>query len=128
MALDPASGLQASVRAVLAGLLEVGQTRLQLASTELEEEGLRLAELLLWAAVGLFFLGIGVIFAGLLVVVLFWDGPREWALAGVTAVFVGAGLWAVATLRNKARNKPPFLAATLGELRRDRSALGGPAP
>ena len=121
-------GLLASLRSVFAGLLEVGQTRLALASTEIEEERLRLAELLLWATMALFFLGIGVVFAGLLLVLLFWDGPREWVLAAVTTVFLAAGLWTGAVWRRKARDKPAFLAATLGELRRDRAALGGPAP
>lgn len=121
-------GLLASVRSVFAGLLEVGQTRLQLASTEIEEERLRLAELLLWATMALFFLGIGVVFAGPLLVLLFWDGPREWVLAGVTAVFLATGLCTGAVWRRKARSKPAFLAATLGELQRDRAALRGPAP
>lgn len=34
----PPPGLLGSARAVLAGLVEIGQTRLQLASTDLEEE------------------------------------------------------------------------------------------
>jgi uncharacterized membrane protein YqjE len=121
----PPPGLLGTTRAVLVGLLEVGQTRLQLASTEIEEERLRLADLLIWATFSLFFLGLGVVFAALLLVLLFWDGPREWVLAAVTAFFVGLGLWAGLTWRHKARSKPPFLSATLGELKRDRDALAG---
>jgi len=126
--LEPTPGLLASVRAVLAGLVELGQTRLQLASTEIEEERLRLVELLLWALFALFFLGVGLVFAGALVVLLLWDGPREWALGGITALFVGSGAWAGVVWRRKARAKPRFLAATIGEFQRDRAALGERLP
>lgn len=126
--MDSTPGLLASARAVLAGLIDIGQTRLQLASTEIEEERLRLAELLLWATATLFFVGIGLVLAALLLVLLVWDGPREWVLGGVTAVFLAVGGWAAAAWRRKARNKPAFLATTLAELKRDRAALGGWAP
>ena len=121
-------GLLASARAVLAGLIDIDQTRLQLASTEIEEERLRLAELLLWATAALFFIGIGLVLAALLLVLLVWDGPREWVLGGLTALFLAIGGWAAAAWRRKARAKPAFLAPTLAELKRDRAALGGGAP
>ena len=118
-----AQGLLGSARAVLVALLEIGQTRLQLASTELEEERLHIAELLLFATAALFFLGIGIVLATLLLVLLFWDGPRVLvlALAAVTFLAVGAGL--AAAWRRKAAAKPPLLASTLAELQRDREAL-----
>lgn len=124
-ALPPSPGLFGAARKVLAGLVEIGQTRLQLASTELEEELLRLAELLLFAVAALYFLGIGLLLATLLLVLLFWDGPRVLVLAGVTAFYFAAGVGLALTLRRKARTKPPLLAGTLAELRRDRDALRG---
>ncbi|ODV13462.1 MAG: hypothetical protein ABT20_02110 [Rubrivivax sp. SCN 70-15] len=125
---NPSPGLLGSLRELLGALLDVGQTRLALASTELEEERLRLVELLLWATLALFLAGIGIVLAALLLVLLFWDGPREWVLGGITAAFlVGAGA-ALAVWRRKAHDKPPLLAATLAELRRDRDALRRPPP
>ena len=118
-----AQGLFGSARAVLVALLEIGQTRLQLASTELEEERLRIAELLLFATAALFFLGIGIVLATLLLVLLFWDGPRVLVLALAAAAFLGVGTALTLAWRRKARNKPPLLAATLAELQRDREAL-----
>ena len=124
----PAPGLLGTLRELLGALLDVGQTRLALASTELEEERLRLVELLLWATLALFLAGVGIVLAALLLVLLFWDGPREWVLGGITAAFVlGAG-GALAVWRRKAHEKPPFLVATLGELRRARDALRRPPP
>jgi uncharacterized membrane protein YqjE len=119
----PQPGLLGSGRLVLAALIEIGQTRLELASTELEEERLRLTELLLYGVVALFCVGVGLVLALLLLVLVFWDGPRVLVLAIETAVFLGTGLVLVAVLRHKARNKPRLLATTIDELRRDRDAL-----
>ena len=116
-------GLLGSARAVLVALLEIGQTRLQLASTELEEERLRIAELLLFATAALFFLAIGIVLATLLLVLLFWDGPRVPVLALAAAVYLAIGAGLAAAWRRKAAAKPPLLASTLAELQRDREAL-----
>jgi uncharacterized membrane protein YqjE len=118
-----AQGLLGSARAVLVALLEIGQTRLQLAGTELEEERLRIAELLLFATAALFFLGIGIVLATLLLVLLFWDGPRVLVLALAAAAFLAVGAGLAAALRRQAAAKPPLLASTLAELQRDRDAL-----
>lgn len=120
-----AQGLVGSARAVMVALLEIGQTRLQLASTELEEERLRTAELLLFATAALFFLGIGIVLATLLVVLLFWDGPRLFVLATATTLFLALGAGLAAAWRRKSRAKPALLATTIDELRRDRDALIG---
>lgn len=118
-------GLLGSARAVLVALLEIGQTRLQLASTELEEERLRIAELLLFATAALFFLGIGLVLATLLLVLLFWDARvLVLALAAAVSLVIGAGL--AVTWRRKAAAKPPLLASTVAELKRDREALIAP--
>jgi uncharacterized membrane protein YqjE len=120
-----AQGLFASARHVLAALVEIGQTRLQLASTELEEERLRLAALLLYAAAAFFFLGLGIVFATLLLVLVFWDGPRIAVLTLLVLLYLATGAGLAVVWRHKARNKPPLLATTLAELRRDRDALLG---
>jgi uncharacterized membrane protein YqjE len=122
-----AQGLLGSARLVLGALVDIGQTRLQLASTELEEERLRLAELLLFAAAALFFLGIGIVLATLLLVLLFWDGPRVLVLGLATLLFLAIGTGLAVALRRKARSKPALLATTIAELQRDRDALIGHA-
>lgn len=116
-------GLFSSARAAIAGLVEIGHTRLQLAATELEEERLRLSALLVYACVGLFFLGVGVVLVALLVVVLFWEDHRVLVLALEAALFLGLGAGVTLALRRKAAAKPKLLAATLAELQRDRAAL-----
>ena len=121
-------GLLGSARRVLVSLIEIGQTRLQLASTEVEEERLRIAELLLYATVALFFLGVGMVLASLLVVLLFWDTHRELVLAGLSGLFLLVGVGLAITWRHKARHKPKLLATTVAELQRDRDALRAGMP
>ena len=108
---------------MLGALIDIGQTRLQLAGTELEEERLRVAELLLFATAALFFLGVGIVLATLLLVLIFWDGPRVVVLGTSAGLFLATGAALAQAWRRKARAKPALLATTLAELRRDREAL-----
>lgn len=98
----PQPGLLGSARAALAGLVEIGHTRLQLAATEIKEERLRVAQLLLYACAALFFLGLGLVLAALLVVLVFWEGNRELVLGLETAVFLGLGAGLSLAWRHKA--------------------------
>ena len=64
------------VREFARTLLSLVLTRTRLAATELEEQALRLIEILIWLAAALFFLGIAIVFAAVLVVLVFWDSNR----------------------------------------------------
>lgn len=116
-------GLFGSARAAIAGLVEIGHTRLQLAATELEEERLRIGALFVYASIALFFLGVGLVLGALLVMVLFWDSHRVLVLALETALFLGVGAGVTLAWRRKAAAKPKLLETTLAELQRDRAAL-----
>lgn len=120
-----AGGLRfpAAMRDLLAALLDIGRVRLELASTELQQERLRLAELLIYAVLALFFVSTGLVIAAILIAVLFWDSHRVAALAGEAALFLVLGGWLGHAMRRKARQRPPLFAATLDELRRDGEAL-----
>lgn len=121
--MDAPPSLLSSVRSVLAGLVEIGHTRLQLAGTELEEERLRIAQLLLHATAALFFVGLGLVLFALWLVLVFWDEHRLLVLGVEAGVALAAGAVFAAVWRHKARTKPRFLGATLTELQRDRDAL-----
>jgi uncharacterized membrane protein YqjE len=107
-------------------LLSSALTRTRLAATELEEQALRLIEILVWIAVALFFLGVTLVFAAVLVVLLFWDSNRLLATGLLTALFVSIGAGAALVARTRLRERPKLLAATLAELERDRDTLGRP--
>ncbi len=112
------------VRELARTLLSFALTRTRLAATELEEQALRLIEILIWLAAALFFLGIAVVFAAVLVVLLFWDSNRLLAAGLLAALFVAIGTGAALIARLRLRERPKLLAATLAELERDRDTLG----
>ncbi len=119
----PLSGLLNSLTQVFGTLVAMAQTRLELLTTELQEEIQRAAQLLLWAFVALFAAGIGLFLAALVLIFAFWDTHRVLVSIIVTAVFFGIAAFAALHLASRLRNKPRMLDATLNELARDRQRL-----
>ena len=114
------------VREVARTLLSFVLTRTRLAATELEEQALRLVEILIWLCLALFFLGIAIVFAALLVVLLASESNRLLAAGLLAALFVTVGAGAALVARRRLRERPKLLAATLAEFERDRESLGQP--
>lgn len=119
----PISGLFRSLAHLLATAVGIAQTRLELLSTELQEEVHRVAEIMLWATVALLSAGVGLFLLALLVIFVFWDTHRVLASIAVTGVFFLIAATAGLVLRAKVRSKPPLLDATLAELKKDRASL-----
>lgn len=119
----PAVGLFDSLKGLTASLVAIAHTRLDLLSTDLEEERARLASVLVMVFVALFCLGVGVVLLAILVAVAFWDSHRLLALAGLTGIFLAGGVAALGCVRHKLRTKPRVFAASLAELSRDRQHL-----
>jgi uncharacterized membrane protein YqjE len=114
------------VRELARSLLSFVLTRTRLAATELEEQALRLIEIVVWLAVALFFIGIAIVFTAVLVVLLFWDSNRLLAAGLLTTLFVSLGTGTALIARRLLNERPKLLAATLAELERDRETLGHP--
>jgi uncharacterized membrane protein YqjE len=104
-------------------LLSFAETRTRLAATELEEQSIRLVEILLWLAAALFFLGVTLLFVAVLIVLHFRDSERLLAAGLIAALFAGAGVAAALMVRARMRARPKFLSATLTELQRDKERL-----
>jgi len=118
-----AAGLFDSIKALLATLVGIAHTRLELLSAELQEEIARVALLLLWGAVALFFAFIGIAFLGLSIVIAVWDEHRLLAAGLMTALFVVLAVaFGVAASRQISAKPRPFN-ASLGELVKDREDL-----
>jgi len=111
-----------SARELARALLSFAETRTRLAATELEEQSIRLVEILLWLAAALFFLGVALLFIAVVIVLHFWESDRTLAAGLIAALFVAAG--ALSGLVVRSRERPKFLAATLSELQRDKEKLG----
>jgi uncharacterized membrane protein YqjE len=122
---DAPVGLFASARRMLETLLALTQARLELATTEIEEELHRVAEILLWTFVVVFFAGLTVLMLAFVIVIAFWEDHRLLAAALTTLAFVAVTGIALLVVRAKARARPKLLEATIEEIKRDREALGG---
>lgn len=116
-------GLLASLAALAATLVAIAHTRLDLLSSDLEEEREHLLSLLMLSLSALFFLGIGVLLATLLLVVAFWDTYRLPVLAVLAGIFLAAGITAWRVALHKAKTKPRLFAASMSELLKDRKQL-----
>lgn len=116
-------GILRSARGLLATAIAIAQNRLELLATELQEERERLLGLAGFAAAAMIFLSLGIIFLAVFLTVLFWDSHRLLVLGIFSALFFGAGLFALAVVRQHLRRPAPLFAASLGELARDRAAL-----
>jgi uncharacterized membrane protein YqjE len=117
------AGVLDAAKRMLATVIALVHTRLELFTTEIEEEIQRAASILLWALVALFFGSLTVLFVAVTVLIIFWDTNRVLAASLITASFlvltVAFGLLARARLRAK----PRFMAASIEELKRDKEAL-----
>ena len=119
----PIAGLFHSLAKLLATAIGIAHTRLELLTTELQEEVHRVAEIMVYAAVALISAGVGLFLLALLVIFMFWDTHRIAASIAVTSTFFLIAVVAALVLRAKVRAKPAMLNATLAELKKDRASL-----
>lgn len=116
-------GLLESLTTLAATAVAIAHTRLELLSTDLEEEREHFFALLVLALTALFCLGIGVLLVSLLLVVAFWDTYRLPVLALLALLYLAAGIAAWRIALHKTRAKPRFFAASMSELLKDRQQL-----
>lgn len=104
-------------------LLAIAHTRLELLTTELQDEVKRTADLLIWAFIALYAAGIGLFLTALVLIFAFWETHRILVSIVVICVFFGIAAIAALTWRSKLRNRPRMLEATLTELAEDAERL-----
>ena len=117
------SGLAESLKRLASTSLAIIRARLELLSNEMEEEYLRIGQMLLYGSVALFFFGLAVMLLTVFIAVLFWDSYRLSVLGGLAAVFFIAGLLVCNALRRMAQEKSKLFSASLSELDYDREQL-----
>lgn len=121
-------GIVDSLRSMVATLLQVVHTRLELVTTEVQEEMHRIASIALWGIVATFFGGLFVLMVAVTVIIAAGEQHRLTAALVMTGVFLLIVAVAVLMLRARLREKPRLMSHTLDELRRDRERLGGAEP
>jgi uncharacterized membrane protein YqjE len=117
------TGLIESSKRVAGTLLAILQTRLALLSNEIEEERLRVGQMVFYASIALFFFGLSIMLLTALVVVVFWDDHRLLVMGLFAALYFVTGLLLWNALRRAAQQKPVLFSASLAELSDDRDRL-----
>lgn len=117
--------ISATVGRIASNLLAMVRTRLELAAVELQEETHRLLGYLAWGVAAAFFAVVAILLAILFVLVLFWDTHRLLAIGVMAGLFALLGLLAYFKVRGDLVTRPPLMAATLAELRKDAQAIKG---
>jgi uncharacterized membrane protein YqjE len=120
---QPTTGLFQSFSNFAGSLIAIAHTRLQLLTTELQEEVRQVGAILLWAFIAAFAAMLGLFLGALAVIFVFWDTHRIAASLAMIAMFVGIAIVAALVLAKKLRSKPPLLDDTLAELAKDRDNL-----
>jgi len=116
-------GIVRSGRRMLAILVGMARTRLNLLAIEIMQEKSRLWLLLILTALALLFAFMTLLTLSLLVVVAFWDDNRLLAIGCLLAFYVAATIGALIALRQKAKAGSQLFAGTLSELSKDSAAL-----
>jgi len=119
----PLTGLFQSLNNFVATLVGIAHTRLQLLTTELQEEVQQVGQLLIWSFIALFAAMMALFLGALTVIFVFWDTHRILAALLMTGAFVLIAVVAALILVQKVKAKPPMLDATLSELAKDRDQL-----
>jgi uncharacterized membrane protein YqjE len=123
-----AGGLFDSLRALIATLVAMARTRIELFGTEIEEELHRVVALVVGAMVVLALASLALLFSALVVIAAFWDTHRVAAAVAVAAGFVILAILSYFAVRDRTRRRSRLLSATLGELEHDLRQLGRRAP
>jgi uncharacterized membrane protein YqjE len=120
---NSASGLFHSLSNLLGTFIGIVHTRLELLTTELQEEVRQVGAILIWAFVAAFAAMMSLFLGALAVIFVFWDTYRIAASVAMIVLFFAIAALAALILRNKLHAKSPLLDDTLAELAKDRDQL-----
>jgi len=123
MSVHATDGIVRSAKRMLAILVGMARTRLNLLAIEIMQEKSRIWLLLVLTALVLLFAFMTLLTLSLLVVVAFWDDNRLLAIGGLLAFYVAATLVTLFVLRQKSKIGSSLFAGTLSELSKDSDAL-----
>lgn len=124
----PRPGIVDSIRSMVATLVQILHTRLELITTELEEEMYRVASVLLWGAVAVFSGLLLVLMVSISVIIAAGEEHRLLASLIMTAVFLVILVTSALLAKTRLKQSGGLLKATREELKRDREALKPSAP
>ncbi|ARU31279.1 hypothetical protein CAP31_06010 [Sulfuriferula sp. AH1] len=112
-------GLFESFKVLAASLIAITHTRLDLLSTDVEEDRDRLIAILVLLLIALFCFGLGIVLLAVLIAVAFQDSYQLLILSGLTGIFLLAGAAIIGFMLQRRKAKPRLFAASLAELAKD---------
>ncbi len=116
-------GILDSLKALLATLVAMVHNRVELLSTELQEELARLVAVLIWSLAALLCAVVGLTFIAVLVLLSVDESHRPLAAGILAAVFLAAAGGSYLYVRGLVQSKPRMFDASLTELERDYESL-----
>jgi uncharacterized membrane protein YqjE len=119
----PVAGLFHSLHRMASTVVAIAHTRLELLTTELQEEVRQVGAILLWAFIAAFAAMMALFLGALAVIFVFWDTHRGAASVAMIVMFLAVAGGAGLMLQKKLKSKPPLLDDTLTELAKDRDQL-----
>lgn len=119
-------GLLHSIKHLGHTLLGAAHTRLEIFATEIEEERLRLEQLLLIALGAGFCLGMAMVLCVTFVLIYFWDTHRLLTVGLLAMVFLAIAAALGWILRARVKSRPKPFVITRGELAKDGAMLREP--
>jgi uncharacterized membrane protein YqjE len=114
---------RAALKRVIASLLGMTQTRLELAGVELAQARQSAVKTVLWSLLTALALSFASLFVCALVIALAWDSYRYIAIAGCVAFYVVLAVYFYVQLKDTLAAQPPLFEATMAELGRDKQAV-----
>ncbi|MEO6874487.1 MAG: phage holin family protein [Opitutaceae bacterium] len=118
-------GFLHSIHTLAASLLATVEDRIELVSVELQEEKHRLIQTFIWISAAIFTGFMAIAFASLTIVYLLWESARLYALGGLTLLYTAALVAIIVAFRRFIARQPKPFAATLSEIKLDRSHVSG---
>ncbi len=115
---ESSGGLLERGKAILALLLQMVYNRLELVSTEVQEEYERFWPLLVWTLVSVVLISFAVLFLSLWIILYFWSS-RLIAVGVVAGVYLFAGVLLVAYVNSLWSRRSKLFETSLAELEKD---------
>jgi uncharacterized membrane protein YqjE len=116
-------GLLNSLRGFADGLVGSAHDRLALLAVELQEEKYRLIQVFIWISAMVLLAVLALVLLSFAVVLLFWDTARLAAVCGLAVAYVLGFVAALIGFRRCLKSHPKPFAATVAELREDRTCI-----
>ncbi|MCF8185554.1 MAG: phage holin family protein [Sulfuritalea sp.] len=117
------NGLIDSLATLATTFVAILHTRLELLSTDIEEEREHILSLVKLSLIALFCMMLGMLLIAVLLIVALWDTYRLVAIGSLAGFFIISGFIAWYMAKRKAKAKPRLFSASLLELRKDREKI-----